>query len=266
MREIPTARSVLWVVPVTLVAFFATAMLWGVLGPLCIPALRGNERLIALTGFFPIELIGVLGPSLLACKIGKVDFRGAFPFKRVPWWRLLLIVGATIGLALVITYMQGWFADWTKLPYPKDVADLIKARTPMQWVFMLVAVAFVPAFAEEMVTRGYIQSALVPRLGLVWGILLTAGIFALMHFLPAGIPTYVILGIWLSWVRHRTGSMVGTIAAHATNNTLALVQANLVPAAYWAANIAWVLPLGVLVFAGLGYLALRNAPLGERGA
>ncbi|MNL78232.1 hypothetical protein D3C87_2045720 [compost metagenome] len=52
--------------------------------------------------------------------------------------------------------------------------------------------------------------------------------------------------------------MVGTIAAHATNNTLALLQANLVPEAYWAANIAWVLPLGVVVFGGLGYLALRN--------
>lgn len=258
MRSVPTARSVLWIVPVTLVAFFATAVLWGVLGPIFIPALRGNERLISLTGFFPIELIGVLGPVLLACKLGKVDFRGAFPFRPVAWWRLLLIVGATFGLALVITYLQGWFAQVTGLPYPKDVTDLIRAHTPMQWAFMLVAVAFVPAFAEEMVTRGYIQSALVPRLGLVWGILLTAGIFALMHFLPAGIPTYVILGIWLSWVRHRTGSLIGTIAAHATNNTLALLQANLVPEAYWAANIAWVLPVGVLLFGGLGFLALRN--------
>ncbi|MNX65573.1 CAAX amino terminal protease self- immunity [compost metagenome] len=248
----------LWVVPVTLVAFFATAVLWGILGPLLIPALRGNERLISLTGFFPIELVGVLVPALLACKIGKVDFRATFPFRPVAWWRLLLIVGATFGLALVITYLQGWFAQATGLPYPKDVTDLIRAHNPTQWAFMLLAVAFVPAFAEEMVTRGYIQSALVPRLGLVWGILLTAGIFALMHFLPAGIPTYVILGIWLSVVRHRTGSMIGAIAAHATNNTLALMQANLVPEAYWATNIAWVLPLGVVLFGTLGYLSLKD--------
>lgn len=258
MKAHPTARSVLWLVPVTLVAFFATAVLWGIVGPLLFPVLRGNERLISLTGFFPIELVGVLGPALIACKLGKVDWRGAFPFRPVAWWRLLLVVAATLGLGLVITYAQGWFADLTHLPYPKDVANLIKAHNPLQWAFMLVAVAFVPAFAEEMVTRGYIQSALVPRLGLVTGILLTAGIFALMHFLPAGIPTYVLLGIWLSWVRHRTGSMTPAIMAHATNNTLALLQANLVSEAYWAANIAWVLPLGALAFGGLGYLALRN--------
>src|SRR5262249_52113686 len=150
-------------------------------------------------------------------------------FRRVALWRLGLIIAATCGLALVITYLQGWFARVTGLPYPKEIEDLIRADSAGMWAYLVVAVALVPAFAEEMVTRGYIQSALVPKLGPVVGILLTAGVFALLHFLPAGIPTYLLLGIWLSVIRYRTGSLVGTIAAHATNNTLALLQANLVP-------------------------------------
>lgn len=256
----PPAWTVWAVVPVTFVTFFLMAVLWGILGPVLFPALQHNERLLTLTGFFPIELVGVLGPAFIALRLTRTDFRAAFPLKAVSWWRVLLVMLATAGMALVITYFQGWFAHLTGWEYPKEISELIRARSPMDWVLLISAVALVPAFAEEMVTRGYIQSALVPRVGLWVGIGLTAAIFALLHMTPSGLPTYVVLGIWLSVVRHRTGSLWGNIAAHATNNTLAILQANFVPEAFWGPRAAILLPVGVLSFAFFAWLSLRGLP------
>lgn len=229
------------------------ALLWGGVAPFFLPG--HSQRLTTLLGFFPIELVGVLGPALLFLKVTKSDPKEVFPTRRVPLSQLLLIVGATFGLALVITYLQGWFAHWTGMPYPKEIGALIRARSPLDWLVLVLAVALVPAVSEELVTRGYIQSALVPACGLSGGILLTAFTFALLHLTPAGIPTYVVLGVWLSWLRYRTGSLWGNMAAHATNNVLAILQANLVSDAFWGPNLYWVLPSGGLIFALLGYLA-----------
>lgn len=254
----PSPWTVSVLVPFTLVTFFAMAVLWGLLGPVLIPALQHHDRLITLTGFFPIELLGVLGPALVLMRLTKVDFRAAFPLRPVEPWRVLLIVVATAGMAVVITYLQAWFAHWTHLAYPKEIGELIRARSPRDWVLLITAVALVPAFSEELVTRGYIQSALVPRVGPWVGIGLTAAIFALLHLTPSGIPTYVLLGIWLSVIRHRMGSLWGNVAAHATNNTLAILQANFVPDSFWGPRAALLVPLGGVVFAVFAWLSLRG--------
>lgn len=254
----PPAWSVWVVVPITFVSFFLMAVLWGLLGPVLIPALQHNERLITLTGFFPIELIGVLGPALIAMWMTKTDFRSAFPLKPVAPWRILMMVLATTGMALVITYFQAWFAHLTGWSYPEEIAELIRAHSPQDWVLLITAVALVPAFAEEMVTRGYIQSALVPRVGLWVGIGLTAAIFALLHMTPSGLPTYLVLGVWLSVIRHRTGSLWGNIAAHATNNTLAILQANFVPDSFWGPRAVYLVPLGCVIFFVCAWMALRG--------
>lgn len=258
MPRIPKAGSILILLPVTVLSFFLTAALWGIVGPLLFPALRTDERMMALLSFYPIELLGILGPVLYMAKNQGVDRKLVFPFRKVPALRLLLILGATIGLGLVITYLQAWFARLTGLTYPAGISDMIRARQPREWLVLITGVAMVPAFAEEMITRGYIQSALVPRFGLWVGILLTAALFALLHFTPAGIPTYLALGIWLSWVRERTRSLWGNILAHTTNNLIAVSQANFVPEGFWQANLAWVFPLGLALFAGFGFLALRE--------
>lgn len=258
MRSHPQPRTILLLLPLTVVSFFAVAVFWGWLGPTLFPALRHDERMMALSSFYPIELLGILGPALLAVAIGRIEPREVFPFRPVPGGRLLAITGATIGLGLVITYMQAWFAQATGLTYPEGITDLIRARAPLDWLILVTGVALVPAFAEEMVTRGYIQSALVPRFGPWPGILLTAALFALIHLTPAGIPTYVLLSIWLSWVRERTRSLWGNILAHTTNNMIALLQANFVPETFWQAQVTWVLPLGLALFAGLAWISLRT--------
>lgn len=258
VRRIPPAWTVAMLVPLTLVTFFAMAVLWGLLGPVLIPALQHNDRLITLTGFFPIELLGVLGPAFLAVRLAKVDVRSVFPLKPVAPWRVLLMVLATAGMALVITYLQAWFAHWTHWAYPQEIGELIQAHGPGDWVLLITAVALVPALSEEMLTRGYVQSALVPRVGLWAGIAMTAAIFAVLHLTPSGIPTYVLLGLWLSVIRHRTGSLWGNIAAHATNNTLAILQANFVPDSFWGPRAAVMVPLGCVIFVVFAWLSLRG--------
>lgn len=233
-------------------------MLWEGVAPVLFPALQHNERMMALLSFYPVELIGILGPVLVWSYFSKLDRRKVYPFRPVRALRLLAIFGATVGLGLVITYLQAWFTRFTGLTYPSSISDMIRAHQPLDWVVLITGVAMIPAFAEELVTRGYIQSALVPKFGLWGGILLTAFIFALLHLTPSGIPTYVALGLWLSWIRERTRSLWGNMLAHSTNNVIAILQANFVPEAFWKANMPWCFPLGLLSFAVLGWVSLRN--------
>lgn len=255
----PPAWSVLILIPLVFVGFLSVGMLWYALAAHLPGALSGNERYIQLLSFYPIELLGILGPVLLLARVLKADMRATFPLAPIEPWRLACIVGATVGLALLITYFQAWFAHWTHWHYPAEIEKLIHAQRPIDWLIFVTGVALIPALCEEAVTRGFLQSALVPRLGLWPGIAITAIVFALFHLTPAGLPTYLVLGLWLSWIRHRTGSLVGNVAAHTTNNLLAILQANFVSEGFWGPNAVWLLPLGAVLFVGLAWVTLRTS-------
>ncbi|MNT43395.1 CAAX amino terminal protease self- immunity [compost metagenome] len=88
-------------------------------------------------------------------------------------------------------------------------------------------------------------------------ILLTAVLFAAFHLEPAGLPTYLLLGIWLSWLRFASASLWLPILAHGTNNLLALIQANVLEEAFWKAHALTLVPMGLFLALAGGYGAWR---------
>lgn len=115
----------------------------------------------------------------------------------------------------------------------------------------VLAVLVPAAFAEELLVRGYLLSALADGMGRLWALLATSIAFALMHaknpgMEPGALVVVGLAGIFLGAVRFATSSLY----------------------AAWAAHLAWNVVLGVLLhalvsgtsMAGAGWRTLDMGP------
>jgi membrane protease YdiL (CAAX protease family) len=87
----------------------------------------------------------------------------------------------------------------------------------------LLAVAIGPGIVEEFWCRGFVGRGLVARAGMVWGVLLTSVLFALMHGNPNGLLAYVLMGAYLHFVYFATRSIWAPVLLHALNNGTAIL-------------------------------------------
>jgi uncharacterized protein len=86
------------------------------------------------------------------------------------------------------------------------------------WAYLLTAVA--PAVFEELAFRGVVFGLLRRSLNPRETILLSAIAFGLLHLSVPMLLTHVPLGIYLGWLRHRSGSLYPSMAAHFLHNAL----------------------------------------------
>jgi membrane protease YdiL (CAAX protease family) len=84
---------------------------------------------------------------------------------------------------------------------------------------------------EELFFRGVVQPVMMNNLGVNYGIVAQAMLFAGAHFVlgmtfnqaAVRCGTILVLGLFLGWLRVRTGRLGAGMVAHATNNTIVMV-------------------------------------------
>lgn len=91
----------------------------------------------------------------------------------------------------------------------------------------LVTVCIAP-LVEELIFRGVLLSGLMRRMHVGWAALLTALIFGCVHlpdfdFAWYPVSTLVLFGLLLAWLRLKSRSLWPAVAAHATNNLVAVI-------------------------------------------
>lgn len=87
-------------------------------------------------------------------------------------------------------------------------------------ILMFCMAAFVAPVVEEVVFRGYLQSALRRHLP-AWGAISVAAlVFAIIHGSLILLPIYFIIGAGLGYVYERTASVYAAIGLHMVNNVL----------------------------------------------
>lgn len=91
-------------------------------------------------------------------------------------------------------------------------------------VFVLTLVFLAPVF-EELLFRGFLLPALIPRFGKAVALLLSSGIFAIIHVQYGwiGIGLVFCIGLVFGMVRLRTGSTIPSIALHSLNNLCSIL-------------------------------------------
>lgn len=111
----------------------------------------------------------------------------------------------------------------------KDLVDaMTKVSTPMEWLLMVLVVAIIPGFGEELFFRGVLQKVLIRAgLNVHIGIWLTAFLFSALHLQFYGFLPRMLLGAAFGYMYALSGKLVLPMIAHMTNNFMALVLVSL---------------------------------------
>ncbi len=208
---------------------------------------------------------------LLAAYLGRVDIVSGFSLTRVPW--AVLAGGALLGLSLwpfvikLLAYLHG------DTP-PPDLGRFEELLKLMRDAGLAMTIPLgLAAVSEEFFFRGYLFTALSRANKPLTTIVLTAGIFGLMHCLAQGdlgkeqlLPA-TLLGIILGTVRWYSGSVLPGMALHLVHNVMLAIISN--QAARWvdANNLPafWIFvgSMGVPLGAGLIFWGMARKLRGE---
>jgi membrane protease YdiL (CAAX protease family) len=86
-----------------------------------------------------------------------------------------------------------------------------------------VLVCLAAPLAEELFFRGFLFPLLGSRIGVVWGMLVTGGVFSLVHATGSPVEALIVLfvlGVGLCAVAYLTRSILPCIGLHALNNAI----------------------------------------------
>jgi len=156
-----------------------------------------------------------------------VDGWEAVGVRKLPWHRAVP-TGIAVGLGAM--FVRLIVAIPTVLIMGFDRSDLeqtdIQALSQFGGVFFLLFVALVAGvapFAEELFFRGHLFRWSASRCGTSYAYVLSATIFALVHFHPALIPMHLAVGLVFCWSYDRWRTLSVPITAHATVNAFGIL-------------------------------------------
>ncbi len=174
-------------------------------------------------------------PSLLMAGIGLVLYRrnlSFLGFQKPTSYRWMILV--CILLYAVVYFLDEWIIDLTTsiagidpVSYRENlIYDTLNDAKATSWfiLFLLVLdVGVIGPIAEEVFFRGFLQQALVRRMGTIGGVLLASFVFAAFHVDIAYFAPLFLSGLLLGILRVVFRSLWAPILLHIINNTVAVV-------------------------------------------
>jgi membrane protease YdiL (CAAX protease family) len=127
------------------------------------------------------------------------------------WVEAVLVTAATAALAF------GWI-EVLKSALPGADAEFSALRNEIGLPMMLFVVSFCPGVFEELAFRGLLQGRLYPLMGRIQAILVCGTAFGVAHGITVGLPFHIGIGIWLAFLRDRSGSLFPGMLAHMLYN------------------------------------------------
>ena len=185
------------------------------------------------------QAAAVVLPLVLLMAWQRVDLRRTFGLRwpvsaggPAVWRTVASVVGAMLvggGLfvlgAAVLLAVRGTHVSAEAQSLAEKLLAMMRDR-PIWLSWALIAV--LPAIGEELLFRGWVQSALVgawPSRGrLVAGVVAQAACFAVFHLLPERMPQTFALGLVAGVLTVATRSLLPAIACHAAHNSMPLLM------------------------------------------
>lgn len=130
-----------------------------------------------------------------------------------------LVLGiAVVGLGVLISFLTG-------PPPPQEVEKMLTGLKHGRDILLpFISVSMLAPVSEEIYFRGMVYPVMRSKLGVKAALILSGLFFSSLHFdLFRLVPIWV-GGIALAYFYEKTGSLVTSIAAHSTWNTLMLVM------------------------------------------
>lgn len=108
-------------------------------------------------------------------------------------------------------------------PVSPTIDQLSKAPSLLLGGAMVLTIVCVGPLVEELMFRGLLCGALRRRFGSKWTIVVSAGIFAVLHFELSRLLPLFLVGLFLAHVYEKTRSIVASSVAHVMQNAGATV-------------------------------------------
>ncbi len=172
--------------------------------------------------------IFLLPPLLLIPRWHTAEVGRYLRFRRFPPAGLALSLAGTLFLIPPVLglgqWLYGYFPELAR--WNQVTGALIIDPRPWPLAATLLVIAVTPAVCEEVLFRGYFQSTLERRLAVPWHFLAAGTLFALFHQQVLGLPTLLLVGIYLGYVFYRFQSIYLTMFSHFLYNALLILLAN----------------------------------------
>jgi hypothetical protein len=152
----------------------------------------------------------------------SIGWRELRPGLGTMWHMAVQFLAGGAALALVVSFAGGFLNSKETLP----IEELLKARVSIL-LFGVLGVLVAP-LVEETIFRGFLYPVIARRLGVAAGIAVTGTLFGLMHAAQlwggwGQIALLILVGVVLTWVRARTGTVAASYFVHLGYNGLQLV-------------------------------------------
>jgi membrane protease YdiL (CAAX protease family) len=190
-----------------------------------LPAGRAVGPWSVPSGFLPLYLLFIISWSGAAtvCSLRllrpELDLRRSFEGSKLLSGSLLAMVSLPVVMAL--SYLVIRLASEAGLPGNADLFS--DPEGPMDVGYLVFGIAMIAPLVEEMMFRGYLYSLLERRAGTNPAIIVTAWLFALFHFSFVSFIPIFFMGLWMGYLRKRSGSILPSLIFHGLNNLMAIV-------------------------------------------
>lgn len=192
--------------------FLGTAILaHAVMGDDANPFDGSNTALLLVAALLTVDAVGT---NLALWKVGRQNpQRLGWHLDHVARDVVIGVVGFGVCAVIVYAVIYG-FAG--KEGVDETVANIVGFTTRQRFEFFVIGI-FGASVAEESLYRGYLQPALINKLGPIGGILLTSVLFSVLHLNPHPISliTKAALGATYGVVAWRTKGLVAPAVTHA---------------------------------------------------
>lgn len=182
-----------------------------------------------------LPLFGAVGPvaAEVSDRLLVVALVAGTVARRRGGWRDLGLTGRRWGrqvlwglAAGVVLYAVSFASErlYTALffttPLEHPLVSMTRQATSLAALAAPLFLAGVAApVAEEVLYRAFTLPPLVQRFGLAGGVVLSALLFAVLHFNVAWLPEVALVGVGLALLYYRTGSLLSAITTHAFLNS-----------------------------------------------
>ena len=174
-------------------------------------------------GIFFTEAI-ILGlTTVLICKYKKYDLRETLglnlPFRGTLWKAFFI---AILSYPLMVS-LNGIYLSFVEkfIKIPSDIG----VPLPDSFGKLIISIfmfAVLPGIFEELVFRGFLFRAF-DRFKPAKQIIITAVLFAIFHYNPVNVVGPFLMGLTFGYMRHRSNSLLPSMIAHTTNNSIAMI-------------------------------------------
>lgn len=233
----PAGRPKFSPIPFTVIALALVFVLYQGVGGLLTYLLFGvNVTRDTVAGIRSATMVSqflfLLVPTLLLLRLQHGPGFGSLPFRVPKAGELLLVILCVVSLQQAL---EGYLflQDMIPLPAPlQNALDMMKrmieetmkllgeSHSVPELIFVMAVVAVTPAICEELFFRGLVQKNLTIASGTRTGIIATGLIFGFYHLNPFLLVPLSVLGIFFSYVRVRSNTLIIPIAAHFVNNAV----------------------------------------------